>query len=424
MGDGSAYNVMIGIGETYLPAFVLAMGMGERISGLISTVPLFVGALLQMASPWGVRMLGSHRRWVAGCAVVQATTFVPLILGAIVGWMPVWLAFVVASLYWATSMGCGAAWNTWMGGVVPARLRANFFSRRSRAAQIAILAGFMSGGVLLQLAAPHGYLLWAFVLLFTTAAVCRYISARFLFAISEPEPPDANHTRLPLWAVLRGHPNARLLVFLLFMQVCVQIMAPYFTPYMLEHLRFSYWEYASVIGIQFVSRTWALPHLGRAARRWGADRLLWAMAVGVVPLSALWLISSNFYYLMTVQLIGGIFWVGYELAFLLLFFETIPARERTSLLTNYNLLNAAAILLGSLAGNAILSAWSLSVEGYQFLLGLSAVLRGVVVVSLLWIPLARGKLVPQALIMRSTGVRAADSPLDEPVLPSIDNRDE
>jgi hypothetical protein len=80
--------------------------------------------------------------------------------------------------------------------------------------------------------------------------------------------------------------------------------------------------------------------------------------------------------------------------------------------------------LGSLAGNAILSAWSLSVEGYQFLLGLSAVLRGVVVVSLLWIPLARGKLVPQALIMRSTGVRAADSPLDEPVLPSIDNRDE
>jgi MFS family permease len=227
-----------------------------------------------------------------------------------------------------------------------------------------------------------------------------------------------------LWAVLRGHPNARLLVFLLFMQVCVQIMAPYFTPYMLEHLRFSYWEYASVIGIQFVSRTWALPHLGRAARRWGADRLLWAMAVGVVPLSALWLISSNFYYLMTVQLIGGIFWVGYELAFLLLFFETIPARERTSLLTNYNLLNAAAILLGSLAGNAILSAWSLSVEGYQFLLGLSAVLRGVVVVSLLWIPLARGKLVPQALIMRSTGVRAADSPLDEPVLPSIDNRDE
>src|SRR5690606_2878347 len=114
MADGSAYSVMVGIGETYLAAFVLAMGMGQMVSGLIATVPLFVGSLLQLMSPRAIRALGSHRNWVALCALIQALAFVPLIIGAFVGSMPVWLVFVIASIYWASSLGCGPAWNTWM----------------------------------------------------------------------------------------------------------------------------------------------------------------------------------------------------------------------------------------------------------------------------------------------------------------------
>src|SRR5262245_61683454 len=45
VADGIAYSVMVGIGETYLSAFALAMGMGEVASGLIATVPLMLGGL-------------------------------------------------------------------------------------------------------------------------------------------------------------------------------------------------------------------------------------------------------------------------------------------------------------------------------------------------------------------------------------------
>src|SRR5579863_5101065 len=54
VSDGAAFSVMVGIGETYFPAFVLALGMGEIAAGLIASIPLLVGAILQMISPAAV----------------------------------------------------------------------------------------------------------------------------------------------------------------------------------------------------------------------------------------------------------------------------------------------------------------------------------------------------------------------------------
>lgn len=46
--DGAAWSVMVGVGETYLPAFVLALSANQTASGLVATVPLMAGAVLQM----------------------------------------------------------------------------------------------------------------------------------------------------------------------------------------------------------------------------------------------------------------------------------------------------------------------------------------------------------------------------------------
>jgi MFS family permease len=204
---------------------------------------------------------------------------------------------------------------------------------------------------------------------------------------------------------------------LLLMQVCVQISGPYFTPYMLEQLHMPYWQYAAVFGIQFASKLLALPYLGRLAQRFGADRLLWSMSIAVIPLAALWIASSNFYYLLLIQALAGIFWGGYELAFLLLFFETIPRQDRTSLLTNYNVAHSAAIVIGSLFGSVLLYELGRTVAAYYTTFALSSTLRGFVVVFLVWIPIIRLKVKPMAV--RSIGMRATDTSLDEPILPSI-----
>ena len=83
---------MVGLGETYLPAFALAVGLGELVAGLVASVPLLAGGVLQTVSPWGIRRLGSHKRWVVLCATVQSLTFLPLLLSRVAwgdhGWGP------------------------------------------------------------------------------------------------------------------------------------------------------------------------------------------------------------------------------------------------------------------------------------------------------------------------------------------------
>ncbi len=66
--DAIAASVMVGTGETYIAAFALALGLGDIVAGIVASGPLLAGAVLQLISPWAVRRLGSHRRWVVWTA--------------------------------------------------------------------------------------------------------------------------------------------------------------------------------------------------------------------------------------------------------------------------------------------------------------------------------------------------------------------
>ena len=105
LGDGAfVWGVMVGIGETYLPAFALAAGMGEIASGLVATIPLLVGSLLQLAAPWALKRCGSFRRWIVTCAALQGLAYVPLLIAALVGKVPMLLVFGAAAVYWGAGL--------------------------------------------------------------------------------------------------------------------------------------------------------------------------------------------------------------------------------------------------------------------------------------------------------------------------------
>jgi hypothetical protein len=49
--DGCMFSVMVGAGETYFPAFALALGVDKVTAGLVATVPMLFGAAIQLVSP-------------------------------------------------------------------------------------------------------------------------------------------------------------------------------------------------------------------------------------------------------------------------------------------------------------------------------------------------------------------------------------
>ena len=424
------FSVMIGCGEAYFVAFALAMGMGEALAGLLGSVPLLAGALLQLVGPWAVHRLGSHKRWVVLTAGLQSLSFLPMIIAALMGRMPAWLMFVSTGIYWAFNLGGGPAWNTWIGTVVPAPVRARFFASRTRKAQFVLMLSLIGAGVLLYFGrrfigvATDAYLM-VYAGLFALAGLARLGSTWCHTRISEPEPMPAGQRKVPISAFLRG-PNAvsggRLLLYMLCLTACVQISGPFFAPYMLKALQFDYLVFAGLLCCSFMGRVLAMPIIGRFAKKHGPAALLWVGGLGVIPMSAIWVISPSPYYLIFVQFASGVMWASYEMATMLLLLETIPSNERTSVLTTQNALNATMMVVGASCGAVIFRMMGEGVGAYHTLFLTSASLRlgTIILLARVHIPkIARIR----PVVFRTMSIRPQFGGFDRPVVPSIDDTD-
>ena len=420
--DAIAASVMVGAGETYLAAFALALGLGDIVAGIAASGPLLAGAILQLGSPYAVRRLGSHRRWVVLNAALQSASFVPLIAAAITGHPGTFGLLAIATFYWATGMAAGPAWNTWVGTIVPRSLRARFFARRTRGGQAALLAGLLGGGAILQFATSQGQRLLGFAVLFAIAGLARGVSSWLLAHQSEPDPLVERVTGgLDLAPPPATPGNRRLLAYLLAVQTSVHIAAPYFTPYMLgkSALGLSYAGYMTLIAASFASKILALPWLGHFSARHGARRLLRIAGLSVVPLPALWTFTNDYPVLLGIQLFSGIAWGAHELATFLLFFDAIRPEERTRVLTWFNLASAAAMVTGATIGGWFLKTHGANLPSYATLFWISAGARSLTLPLLAWMPDVHVTATPPAV--RIVAARPSAGSIDQPVLSDRDD---
>jgi hypothetical protein len=94
--DGCAYSFMVGIGESYIAAFVLTKGFSELSASLISTIPLLAGGILQLVSPYGVFHLKSYKRWVTKTSFLQGLSLIALAITSFFP-VPVEVLFIIAA---------------------------------------------------------------------------------------------------------------------------------------------------------------------------------------------------------------------------------------------------------------------------------------------------------------------------------------
>lgn len=377
---------MVGCGEMYLGAFVLALGLGPVVTGLVASVPLLVGALVQLAAPLAVSRVGGRRHFVAFCAVIQAASLVPLAWWAVAGRAEAWQLLAAASVYWSAGMASAPSWTSWTATLVPARLRTAYFAQRSRIGQAAVLAAFVAGGLVLGVEAAKDAALSGFEALFLAAAGARMFSAVCLWGCREPRRQwrerDGAAAALPVRSRIAAglHDLATgaagpLVAFLCCFTFGLQFAGPYFTPYMLEALGFSYGQFLAVFGAGFLVKALLLPSIGRLGSRLGPRRLLVMASLAVVPLSLLWLPSIDVRWLVVVQFIAGTCWAAYELAVTLLLFELAGDRDRSGVVSVYTLGVAVATVAGAACGGLLLRGLGETRDAYAAVFVGSCLLR-------------------------------------------------
>ncbi len=385
--DGVAYAVMSGGAETYLSAFALFLKASAPQVALLATLPALLGSLMQVLSVWLGNRLRCRKPVILAGASIQALIWLPLtLLPFVFPDQAITILLVCITIYYASGNLAAPLWVSLMGDLVPERKRGRYFGRRTRLATVAAFLALVGGGLILHWFDHWQWPLFGFMLLFFIAAIARGVSVYHLVMMHEPQ-LDASHQDLsrPRFSWLRFHSVHawRFTLFVSAMQGAVAVAAPFFTVYMLRDLHFTYLQFMTVTGMAVLVQFLTLNTWGRISDVFG-NRLILTTTGSLIPvLPALWLVSDNFWYLLSIQVISGIAWAGFSLSTGNFLYELVPAQRRAGYMAMHNIFVAVVIFCGGMFGALLSRILPVEVHWSGKQLEWSSVLLGVFAISAL-----------------------------------------
>jgi MFS family permease len=356
--DGVFAAVMAGISDYYATPLALFLGATVLQVGLLIAFPNLLSSLSQFLAVRVIRWVGGRVRLLVRLVASQAT----LILG--IGMLP-WLEvpyrvelFIIFLILAALCGGlAGPAWGSLMSDYIPARQRGRYFGWRNRIVGIVTLGSVIASGLLLHWLEDVSYTA-GFSIIFSAAALTRYVSAHFISRIDEPpqkKDPANEFTFVMFLARFRESNFLKFVIAIACLNFATYLAAPFFAVFMLRDLQFSYLTYMALqVGSSLASLI-ALPLWGRHADLVGNVRVLRLSSFFAALVPALWLFSSNPAYLMLVQIWAGFSWSGVTLCSGNFIYDAVTPQKRVRCIAYFNVINGVAIFLGSSIGGFLAS---------------------------------------------------------------------
>ena len=352
--DAVFTSLNIGMVESYICAFMLALGINEVISGLGTIIPQFIGVIFQLFSIRSFFTKYSLKKRLLIFLGLQSLSMIPLIMAGIFHWNSPVLIVGILGIYWTCLLSLNPPWNRLIGHTVPKKFRFKFFSIRSQFAQFAVFLGLVGSGLLLYWAKPAGKEMPVYVGIITFGFVLKCLSwFEIKFNHQDYALPTGTEERLRLRDFLkrlRQTEQGKLITFLFFFYVSVYFAAPYFNPYMLKELKWNYFQYMSITSISYFGRVVMFRLLQKWSKAQHVDKILLFSAIGISLSPLLWAFFKNSGIIYAVEFLSGCAWAGFELSTILLYYQKIDDRERTSVITYIAFLNTTGMFLGSVLG--------------------------------------------------------------------------
>ncbi|URA09643.1 MFS transporter [Thermospira aquatica] len=171
------------------------------------------------------------------------------------------------------------------------------------------------------------------------------------------------------------------------MNTAVFISGPYFTPYMLQELHFSYWTFTYVLAIPMLVKALTMPVWGKICDLYGNRNVLSFSATFLGTLPILWMLSPKVEFIVFVQILSGFLWAVFDLSAFNTLYDLTPERSRMKYSILLNSVNALAYITGAMLGDRIItiaSNFPLSFSPYHVVFLTSGMMR--FLVAFLFLP--------------------------------------
>ncbi len=416
--DAFVYAVMVGLGEAWFIADAVRLGADASEIALLVGLPLAVGAAGPLLSLRLLARVGRRKPVVVGAAALQAAILLALAALSHGRLTTVPLLIGVATAYQICAQSAGTAWSSWYGDLVPATVRGGYFARRNRGAYAGTLVALVLGGLMLHRLEPvppgaaasdagvAGGL--GFALAYLLAGLARVGSVGLLAASCEG-PFSGLPDRARVGRFLRTERGSgvwRLVLLVGLLHLTVYVASPFFNPYMLRDLRFTYTEYMAASVCLVLVKVLVLPLWGRWIDRNGPLGTLGrgGVLLALVPLA--WVFADGLWGVLLCQSLSGLAWSGFEVGNFSLLLELGYRRMRPTIFAAQSVVTGSAQLLGGLLGGAMLE----RAIDPRTVFGTSSAARLLVVLLLVKLlprraPRAPGEPRPRRPVFRVTGFR-------------------
>jgi MFS family permease len=354
--DGSAYSAMLGLTQNYITPYALTMKASTQEIGLLTSVPNFTMAAAQFAAPTLSERAGSRKGFILPMAFMHALIWLPILLIPYLSQThQVWWLIAFMTLSAAFDSALNPVWGSMMADLVPTRMRGRFFGGRNRITGfISLVFTYVAGGIL-QLLTGNTNL--AFTIIFAGAIASRLVSFYFLSRMYEPlSPTTERRGNDGMLKIARGLFSTNIGAFIIFcalINFTSTVAAPFFSPYMLRDLQFSYIVYTIMNSVAALATIGSMTWWGKRMDRAGSIKVLkiTSLFVPFVPLG--WALSHNLWWLIVMQVFSGFAWAGFQLSSSVFIFDAAPPQNRTRYIALYNSLLFLGVSLGSLTGGIV-----------------------------------------------------------------------
>ncbi len=367
-------------GGPALTGLTTALGTSDLVYSIIMAMPV-IGAMIQVFASYYIETTGRRRSLFMIAGFIHRPLWIPLALiplfiGNEHNSLRIWLVTILIGISSAANSIIAIAFNSWMGSLVPAEIKGRFFGKRAMIYTITgLIAALVTGKFLDMVPGFPGY-----AAVFTAAAIFGAADIFLFFWIKEPQ-MELPKIRIPFHKLIvkpfKDKNYVKYMIFVSLWYFSVNFAGPFFNRYMLEELHLSFFimitftqvtsSFTTIISI----RIW-----GKLADKYGSKPVM-AICCSIIflfPFVWFFITPGNVWLILVLNLVGGVFWPGFELTAMNQSIWLSPEKNRSIYIAVYTLLvNVIGTALAFLCGGAFLQLCKAFISDIQipFLLGQS-----------------------------------------------------
>ncbi|MBL7664495.1 MAG: MFS transporter [Bacteriovoracaceae bacterium] len=421
--DSLFYSLMIGAGESYFPAYSLRLGHTPLQASLVATVPVCLGGLFQIIVPKLMYRFTSLRTWCVLGAFLQAMCFVSLI------YFHPHLAkhheflILIVTFYWIFNLAVSPGWSTLIAEQIPTEKINHFFNLRGMFGHIGVVIGLVYAGFAIQYDWKPGFVPEIFLTIFLVSALARLVSTYLLSLYKDSHKHQTQAAKQQSSLDLKqfeDYPNLKRTTFYFSLfKLSVYVSAGYFSPYMLDELRFTYTEFMLVLASAYIGRIIFSNFYNQFRTKLTVNSILFFSSLGISCIPFIWTQLHTFKHIFMLEIFTGIFWGAFELSFFLIIFNRVPSTLQRYYMSYYNFYHYLGIGIGTAIGLILFRYVQIDYSVYFLVFSASSAFR---LLSMIFFPRLKAHMPAQKVnpsFFRTLGIRP-DSVENRPIFSVIE----